>query len=289
MRRQISGRPDGSNPLIYTGSVPNMVTMPRRPTVQDGINWPLGYWWIIPKDLTFTTGEVWILVSVANAIATWKKLHGGGGPTPPTNTLLVNKIFLTTTGAGTYTPTTGMKQCYVECQGAGSGAGYNGSVGVGGSAGGYCAKLFTDTEIGTSQSYVVGAGGAGGIGAGTSASNGGNTTFGSFLTANGGSAATVGSSAKVSVGGTATGGDINLQGGYGSKAQSSGDFWTGSGGNSFLGMGALGYPAISFDMADSALGTGYGSAANGIAYSGASGGLWHPGQDGIIIITEYIG
>lgn len=74
MPRQISGRPDGSNPLIYTGSVPNMITAPRRPTVQDGLNWPLGYWWIIPKDDTFTTGEVWTLVSVAQSVATWKKL-----------------------------------------------------------------------------------------------------------------------------------------------------------------------------------------------------------------------
>lgn len=297
MRRQISGKPDGSNPLIYTGSVPNMVTMPRRPTVQDGLNWQLGYWWVIPKDDTFTTGEVWILVSVANAIATWKKLHGGGGPTPPTNTLLINKIYLTTPGAGTYTPTAGMVQCYVECVGGGGGGFGSGGASSGtsgGSAGGYCAKLFTAVEIGTSKAYSVGAGGAGGAHGGNAGSAGGDTTFGGVLTANGGGAGT--GYGTINPGGSATGGDINIQGGTGTVGAGFetdlGVFQriSGNGGSSMYGQGGSGVwlGNGSFGAIGNS-GSGYGSGPAG--NFGDNGGVnigGADGQSGIIIITEYL-
>lgn len=270
--RQGPGGINGSNPLIYTGSTPNMVTFDRRPTVQDGFSWPIGMWWIIPIDDTFTTGEVWTLVSKSENINRWKRLRGSGiGPTPM---FLINKIFLTTTGAGTYTPTDGMVQCYVECQGAGSGSFTTG--GSGGSAGGYCAKLFTDLEIGSSQTYSVGAGGA-------ASTAGDDTTFGSFLTAHGGTTNFL--TGDIYVGGTATGGDINIQGGYGSSAITQDaplGKMQGQGGSSVYGIGA---PFIYTDGVtnNQTSGLGYGSGASGATPSGTSG------QPGIIIITEYIG
>jgi len=76
MPRQISGRPDGSNPLIYTGSVPNMVTMSRRPNSGDVAQYEIGYWWVVPKQDNSPSEEVWILVSKDNNLATWKRLGG---------------------------------------------------------------------------------------------------------------------------------------------------------------------------------------------------------------------
>lgn len=306
MRRQISGKPDGSNPLIYTGSVPNMVTMPRRPTIQDGINWPLGYWWVIPKDDTFTTGEIWILVSVANAIATWKKLHGGGGPTPPTNTLLVNKIYLTTPGAGTYTPTTGMVQCYVECVGGGgSGNTVNVSWALNwftnapGGGGGYCAKLYTASDIGSSVSYVVGAGGLAPTADATADGvDGGDTTF-LGMTAGGGKKAEYEASGYSNVdkgrGGSASGGDINILGGdaiYSSLSTGAGVFHTFStlkAGDSFYGKGP-GAKRESSSGVQAQSGE-FGSGGGAFSYnSGGGSGLVIGGNggDGLIIITEYL-
>lgn len=310
--RQMISRPDGTNPLIYTGSVPSMTLMTRRPTVQDGFSWPLGYWWIIPKDDTYTTGEIWILVSKADNINVWKKLHGGGGPTPPGNIISVNKIFLTTPGAGTYTPTAGMSECYVECVGGGGGGNASAAAGGtdiylgGGAAGGYSAKLFTASEIGASQAYVVGAGGSGGVapapGSGTvvAGSTGGATTFGSYLTANGGAG---GSSTQFLIvsGGSATGGDINISG------QDSGFYLTfntdpsttyglsGYGGSSIYGQGGAGLSsnAYSGGLGSSIAGlsgTGYGSGPGGAICAFAPKVVdGTAGQSGIIIITEYIG
>lgn len=309
--RQSPGGINGSNPLIYQGSTPNMVTINRRPTVQDGFSWPIGMWWIIPIDTTFATGEVWTLVSKSEGINTWKKLRGGGGPTPPGNIVSINKIFLTTPGAGTYTPTTGMSECYVECVGAGGGgagyanAGANNRFMAGGAGGGYCAKLFTASQIGASQSYVVGAGGSGGAapapGSGTvvAGSAGVSTTFGSFLTASGGSGANTSLSGVVS-GGSGTGGSINISGGSNGVAVllgNAGSFEqsaTGVGGNSMYGIGG---GAITTDsgggLGSSVIGlsgTGYGSGCGGsLAAFAPSVVAGQSGQGGIIIITEYIG
>lgn len=273
--RQQSGGIAGINSLAYQGATPNLVTFNRRPTVQDGFSWPVGMIWIIPINDAYATGEFWTLVSKADGINTWKRLRGtGGGPTPPVSDVMVNKIFLTTPGAGTYTPTTDMIQCYVECQGGGSGAGNPLGAGVAGSAGGYCAKMFTSAEIGASQSYSVGDGGAGGDG--VAGSNGGNTTFGSFLTANGGSAAV---SVNLAVGGTATGGDINIQGQ--SSIYSSAIVSTG--GSSVFGFGAGVNPNVNTAIK----GTGYGSGPNGAVTTPST--QHESGQPGIIIITEYIG
>lgn len=283
MRRQISGKPDGSNPLIYTGSVPNMVTMPRRPTIQDGINWPLGYWWVIPKRDDAPTEEVWILMSVAQGIAVWKRLGGTSSGTA------VNKMYLTTPGSGTYTPTDGMIQCFVECIGGGGGtsgadASYaGGQIAVNAAGGGsYCAKMFTSAQIGASQSYVVGASGSGGVGAVGSTevlgANGGSSTFGSFLTASGGVA---GSSVTFGVGGTSTGGDINIEGQDGQENSGSDSYM--KGGNSLYGFGANGV----FSTSDPNNGKNYGGGGSGY-FKNALPCTGSSGAQGLIIITEYL-
>lgn len=340
--QQIQGPPNPQQPLSYTGGSPNEVVFNRRPTPTDNNPYLIGCRWTIPISLSFPTGEFWVLVSLVNGLATWKKLQGNietaetltgntGGPvgpdanqninvvgtgnvlvtgTPLNNTLtisrtgggggfvgLINKIYITATGAGTYTPTgspTAMLQCYVECVGGGGGSGSGnagGSVAYdGAAAGGYCAKLFTAAQIGASQSYSVASGGAGGT-SGGNGGNGGNTTFGSFLTANGGQGALVSTSGPirtVAVGGSATGGDINITGGYGSHgvgALEIGEpFYIGGGGSSMYGQGGpAGYALNTSDYPFS--GTGYGSAPTGRTAQVVNG---IAGQQGIIIITEYL-
>lgn len=74
MPRQLPGRPDGKNPLIYTGTVPNMVLMDRRPTPKDIEGYELGHWWIIPDMDSGPTEEIWVLVSKRYGIAVWLRL-----------------------------------------------------------------------------------------------------------------------------------------------------------------------------------------------------------------------
>lgn len=234
---------------------------------------------------------------------------------PATNTLTIsasggsgfiqsiNKVYLTTPGSGTYTAPANLIQAYVECIGGGGGgyASYGASSGTtGGSAGGYCAKMFTAAVIGASQSYSVGGGGAGGaatnINPGNPGSAGGNTTFGSFMTANGGGAGT--GYNTINPGGGATGGDINIQGGTGTAGVGISDGLgyyatnSGNGGSSMYGQGGAGSWSNSSGYAPVGnSGTGYGSgpAGNfGVNESGARIGGSN-GQPGIIIITEYIG
>lgn len=294
MPRQIPNRPDGTNPLIYTGTVPSMSLMNRRPTVQDGFSWDLGYWWIIPKDTTFTTGEVWVLVSKADNINTWKKLHGGGGPTPPGNIVSVNKIFLTTPGSGTYTPTTGMSECYVECVAGGGGGGEeSGASGPRyaspGSGGSYAAKLFTSSEIGSSQSYVVGAGGT----PAATGNTGGTTSFGSFITCLGGTGGSSGlGGISAGAGGTATGGDINVRGGYGLNSSVIGvgvAVYSGLSGSSMYGQSVITTTGNSLGSSIVGITGQYGSGGGGAVDIGAPAhAIGGSGGDGLIIITEYL-
>ena len=386
--QQIQGPPNPQQPLSYTGGSPNEVVFDRQPNPTDNNPYLIGCRWTIPVSQTFPTGEFWVLVSLVNDLATWKKLEGhaesaetltgntGGAITPDsdnninvvgtgsisvagdesTNTLtisaealtltgnsggavspdsdnninvvgtgtlvvtgnpsthtltisrtggtgyigLINKIYITATGGGTYTPTSGMLQCYVECQAGGGGASGNSAdceaASPGGSAGGYCAKMFTASDIGASKTYSVGAGGAAGGSGGSSVSPnagsaGGDTTFAGVMTASGGGGGT--SDFSFSAGGSASGGDINIAGGAGSSVlvadlSDASIQVSGSGGSSQLGQGGAfqQYGANGVNPVYAGIaGTGYGSGASGPIRASQTG---IAGQNGIIIITEYL-
>lgn len=124
---QQSGPITGINPLTYTGNKPNMILMNRRPTEDDIQQFFIGHWWIIPVTEDYPTGEVWVLTSKADGIATWKRLGGGaaagvetltgntGGPVDPldgninvvgsgsvvvTGNPSTNTLTITTSGGG---------------------------------------------------------------------------------------------------------------------------------------------------------------------------------------------
>lgn len=105
------------------------------------------------------------------------------------------------TVSGTFTKPTGAKYIFVECWGAGGGGG-GGAVrgggnarfgGSGGGGGAYVSALISVADLASTETVTVGAAGVGGQGAQTTGNNGeagtdgGVTTFGTFLRANGGS------------------------------------------------------------------------------------------------------
>lgn len=208
---------------------------------------------------------------------------GPYAPTPPPNAVQLNTIVFDTPGADRYTPSPGMFQCTVECVGGGGGTFANATPfpSTGAGAGGYCKKLFDSATIGAYQAIVVGAGGA--ISSTNTGNPGGNTTFGTFLTANGGSGATLIVGANPA-GGTASGGDINISGGNGAQVALGGvvNAVGGIGGSSLLGQGGN-----TDYSANGVSGTGYGSGPSGIT-SGAGAATGLVGQGGVIIVTEYI-
>lgn len=284
MRKQLPGRPDGNNPLIYLGSVPNMSFSPRRPTVKDYEGFELGYWWIIPKtnDGSTPTEEIWILVGKQQNIATWKQLHGGSGPA---STIVIGNQYITTPGAGTYTPTAGMKQVCVEVIGAGGG----GSSFGGGAGGGYAKKLYTAAQIGASQPYFVGTGGAAsGI---TTGGTGQDTTFGTgstLITGGGGPGGTDNSATPNNYnGGAGTGGDINISGGnsVGTMLANPSELTDPC---RFGGGTIYAAPVYSLGVSAGGSANGYnGNFPGGGGSPGSFGGSGGTGANGVIILTEY--
>lgn len=219
--------------------------------------------------------------------------YGPYGILPPIASTTVNFYVLDTPGAGTYTPTSGMRQVIVECIGGGGGAG---GIFSGGS-GGYTKRLYSSVEIGASKPYSVGSGGSGSVFPPTV---GGNTTFGTggtLMTAGGGQiqVSVPGNSFLAAAGGSATGGQLNIPGGSGgintnaTLAGSDGSNYSGAGGSNLYGSGGgsvLGntqYPPVYGGQN----GTGYGSGGSSQARTNSSLTNGN-GASGAIIITEYI-
>lgn len=215
-----------------------------------------------------------------------------------------NVVIQKFTGNGTYTPTTGMKKCQIECVGGGgAGGGANitsaaqNSIGAGGGGGEYTKAIFSAATVGTSQAVTVGAGGTG-VSAGTG-NTGATTSVGALITAIGGSGGTAAASGATTgtaaggIGGTGgTGSTVAIPGGKGGTGLFYfGQFdWGGDGGNSQLGANA---PKGIINVAGGTVtgtagalyGTGGTGAMNGISQAAATGGA---GAAGIVVITEYI-
>jgi len=183
------------------------------------------------------------------------------------------------TTSGTYTPTSGMRSCFVEIVGGGAGGGSSGGsiCGGGGGSGGESRRMISAATIGASQVATIGAAGAGVSSA--DGTNGGTTSLGSLLSATGGTGGGVGSASLGGVGGVGSSGDININGergfpGAGPSSDAGGR--PGRGGDSSYGKG--GAPQGNQTLAGNGYGTGGGGGNNGAGSAGAAG---------VIIITEY--
>lgn len=221
-------------------------------------------------------------------------------------TKVVRQVF---TSTGTYTPTTGMKYCDIECVGGGGGGGSalatgatTFSVAGGGGGGEYSRGIFSAATIGASKSVTIGAAGAAGT-AGGAGGTGGTTSVGATdISAIGGTGGAASAGAHTGgdlypggAGGTGgSGGDFRVQGspgGCGLAVLATGGFGQASGGiggSTYFGGGALAIGTLNTSSAGNAA-TGYGGGGGGGAnitsQSAVNGGA---GFKGVVIVTEYI-
>lgn len=225
------------------------------------------------------------------------------GPTPGNFTMNVQ----TFTADGVYTPSAGLAYAVVELVGGGGGgAGAVGTstqtqAGSGGGGGGYSRKLIDAATIGASEVVTIGVGGAGG-GPGGNGSSGGTTIFGAIFQATGGgpglvATATTGTGQQPGgTGGSGSGGDININGGFGGGSFCGGLTYPttqGNGGSSFYA------PTTSLIITLTSSGVTV-QGGNGLNYGGGGAGSFCAntggtnslsggnGAPGVCIVTEYI-
>ena len=180
------------------------------------------------------------------------------------------------TASGTYTPTSGMKYCIIECVGGGAGGSPNGNIGSGGASGVYARKIAPAITVGSSQVVTVGGGGA-------AAATGGITSVGTICTSGSGLGGAKCNSPCFVAGGTtnSTGsGNTVVPSQSGRPGMSIGSAYFGG-----LGAASLfsGSPAGIAWSSGGNTGLAYGGGGEGAAYN--TGGA---GSAGIVIITEYI-
>jgi hypothetical protein len=261
---------------------------------RDGATGPLGP----PGPSGSGTGDVLRSgTPTAGQFAQWTDAsHIQGVALNPISNVVLQKF----TASGTYTPTSGMKYCIVECiGGGGAGGGVTSGAtafvsGGGGGSGGYSRVRLTAAAVGASKIVTIGAGGLAGTAGNNPGNPGGDTSFGSLCIAKGGegglSAATVYQGGS---GGSTTGavGDVMGAGAPGHPGAgvdaSVGSVLGGTGGSSVFGGGGTaigtsgsfnGNPARNYGSGG---GGGVGNNASGSVTGGA-------GSGGLVIVTEYI-
>ncbi len=208
---------------------------------------------------------------------------------------VVSQVF---TGNGTYTPTTNMKYCIIECVGGGGGGGgaansgaggYN--SGGGGGGGSYARLVASAATVGASQSVTVGASANGGTAGNNAGTAGNDTSVGTICIGKGGGAGAGSVTATGGAGGVAGTGDFKVPGqagGFGIGATIlTVQVAVAGGGHSGLGFGAGG-TALGAQGTGTA-GSNYGGGGAGgrsVAAGGAAAG--GAGAQGLVVITEFI-
>lgn len=207
---------------------------------------------------------------------------------------VVTQVF---TGSGTYTPTTGMKYCVIECVGGGGGgggtanSGATASLGVGGGgSGSYSRKTSTAAAIGASQTVTIGAAGTAGANTGGAGGNGGDTSVGTICIGKGGTGGGgSGTGFTGGAGGVAGTGDFVPVGNSGGSGiitvTSSSSALSGFGAASYMGGGVAGRTTQGAGTNGAAYGAGGSGAFSTAAGGAAAGGT---GAAGVVIITEYL-
>jgi hypothetical protein len=199
--------------------------------------------------------------------------------------------------SGTYTPTTGMVYCVMECVGGGGGGGGTAiagastlSIGGGGGGGAYSRTVSTAAAVGASQTVTIGAAGTAGSAGNNNGGAGGNTSVGSICVANGGGAGSGNDGTNNGTGGGSAGsggtGTVQIAGEAGTARNSSTAVQPrGGGGNSTLGYGAKENSTVGTGLSGSGYGAGGGG---GVSYNGTAAAAGAAGTAGYVLITEYV-
>lgn len=201
---------------------------------------------------------------------------GTGGTPSATNPFVTNNgtsLVTTFLVSGTWTKSSQSvgTQALIECWGAGGSGGSRASVAAsGGGGGGYSSRLILLSSLGATETVTIGAGGVGVTGS-SNGNAGGNTTFGSWLTAYGGGAGSFDSAQDASGGGG--GGPLGV-GGNGTQGTGIGNAGAaGSPGFPITSEGSFSTVATRDAMTGAGGGGGYATAnAGGNSFSGGGGG-----------------
>ncbi len=207
-------------------------------------------------------------------------------------------VYFTADGTFTKADHTGLRAIRIRCQGgggAGGGAEATGvaeaSVGGGGGGGAYAEHFVLASALGASETVTVGDGGTGV--SGVAGNTGGDSSFGSFVTANGGlggpvrPASAVGFGTEGGAGGGATGGDLLTGGDAGGSAWAVFQLGiSGVGGASVLGGGARNrFTSATGQQRGGFPGSEHGGGGSGgINSASVSASIGGDGADGIVIV-----
>jgi len=251
-----------------------------------------------------TTSQQILYSSAANVVGQLTTANSALAATNSSGTLamrLFSTVIQTFTGAGTYTPTSGMLYAIIEVVGNGGGGGGSASTTAaqlayagGGGGGEYAKGVFSAATIGASQSVTFGATGTGGTAGANNGTAGGTVAVGLVISAAGGSAGS-GSAASATTGGNA--GGAGGSGGSGGSFRTKGFFgknsaWsfgvvtiTGDGSGSFFSGGVPTASATAVGPAGTGYGGGGGGASSFVSAAAQAGGT---GSTGIVVVTEYV-
>jgi hypothetical protein len=232
------------------------------------------------------------LLSAADAAAarTALEISAGSG--------LADVKYITT--SSTWTKPAGLRAIFIVALGAGGGGGYakpdssQAAVGGGGGAGERREGFFDANDLSATETITIGALGVGGVASSaTAATAGGDTSFGSHITAKGGKAAGFSSSTTLlgaSVNGGAvsdagSGGDVSARGGAGGYGLVFSASICRSGGGADSAYGAGGGSTFNDNSGNTAI--GYGAGGGGAAAVNSANRNGGNGAPGIVIVFEY--
>jgi len=210
---------------------------------------------------------------------------------------VVKQVFVAN---GTYTPTSGMVYCVVECVGGGGGGGGSAGAtsatitGAGGGGGNYSRSVISAATIGASKAVAIGAAGSAGATGNNAGGNGGDTTLNTTtVVAKGGTggSGSLGVPTVGGAGGVAGTGDITIPGERGGASQvttvNAIYVSSGRGGNSLLGCGAGNVVTVNGVLSGNAGGNYGAGGSGGVAQNTASTTTGGAGSAGVMYITEY--